>query len=295
LSDRALQNLARGMAGIREQVHSRAFGHELNQRGHYGEEWTSGQLGQLSQDYMNAPDDDARERIRRDAERTITLGRQSYGFPFEAERRLRGSADDMMERGVLSSPDLYSSYLQLREGDQRVRQPSTGEISELGLSRLEQSARSPGATAAQIREAEGRLRTQAGDLSKFIRDSLGEGVNLTQGQHDALVSYGVVRGKDALQELMPLVNSEGPGRQSALAQAMRTKGGLTTLEQPSLADVAREPATGPVDVRPIPGNRTPAGAAPRQSGIEGIVLHHTSGTTLNSALSQNQLARTGYN
>lgn len=51
----------------------------------------------------------------------------------------------------------------------------------------------------------------------------------------------------------------------------------------------------PVQFRQIPGNRTPRGARERRGSVEGIVLHHTAGTTLESAISQNQLAGTGYN
>lgn len=298
LSQRGLERLARGMAGIREQLHSRAFGHELNQRGHFGEDWATNQLNQLRNDYLTAPDDDTRERIYRNAEETIQLGRQRYGFGHESERRLRTGVDKMLEDDALARPDSYAALLELRHGDQRIQQPSTGEISEFGLSRLESTVRQQGMSPAQIREAETRLRTDTGALSKFVRDNLAEGVNLTQAQHDALVGYGVVRGRDALQELLPLVNSEGPGREKALSQAMRAGGGLTAQEQPSLGDVARESPSGPagpIEIRPVPGDRRPMGAAPRQGSIEGIVLHHTSGTTLNSALSQNQIARTGYN
>jgi hypothetical protein len=235
LSPRALRRLDTGLFGLRERLQTTAYSAELGQRGAYGEQWTTERLNGLTQDYMAAPDDEARQRILDSAERTIALGRRTYGFSTEVEQRLRGTARQMIEHDILSRPDGYSALMELRSGDPRVRAPSTGEISDTQLQRL---ARRPGMTPEQLQAAVTGLRTQAGEVSRLIREGMSEGVSLTQAQHDALVSFGLARGSDALQELMPTVNSSGPGRLSSLAQAMRTPGGLTAMEQPAPAPTA---------------------------------------------------------
>jgi hypothetical protein len=248
LSPRALTRLAHGLSDVRDRAHSSAFTAEMGQRGAYGEQWTTERLNGLTQDYMAAPDDEARQRILDSAERTIALGRQTYGFSTETEQRLRGTARQMIEQDILSRPDGYSALMELRSGDPRVRAPSTGEISDTQLQRL---ARRPGMTPAELQAAVTGLRTQAGEVSRLIREGLSDGVSLTQAQHDALVSFGLARGTDALQELMPSVNSSGPGRLSSLAQAMRTPGGLTAMEQP--APGGQSPTTPPPgQSRPVP-------------------------------------------
>jgi hypothetical protein len=230
LSPRALRRLDTGLFGLRERLQTTAFTAEMGQRGAYGEQWTTERLNALAQDYQAAPDDEARQRILDSAESTVALGRRTYGFSTEIEQRLRGTARQMVEHDILSRPDGYSALMELRSGDPRVRAPSTGEISDTQLQRL---ARRPGMTPEQLQAAVTGLRTQAGEVSRLIREGLTEGVSLTQAQHDALVSFGLARGADALQELMPSVNSSGPGRLSSLAQAMRSPGGLTAQEQPA--------------------------------------------------------------
>lgn len=74
-----------------------------------------------------------------------------------------------------------------------------------------------------------------------------------------------------------------------------TIGALGSPGEPPSGGPPASPSNLPVEVAPVPGNRTPVGTGPRSGTIEGIVLHHTSGTTLDSALSQNRISRTGYN
>lgn len=182
-------------------------------------------LGELGSSYTTAPDETSRDTILRNMQDTIELGRRSGVVPAERIRDLtRRHVQGSIENDALNRPDSYAALLELREGDRRISAPSTGEISELGLSQLERSTQRQGMTAAQTRTAQEGLRRQTGALSKFIRDNLTEGTSLTQAQHDALVSYGVSRGEDALTALMPLVNSQEPNRLETLAQAMRQPG-----------------------------------------------------------------------
>lgn len=269
LSPRALTRLAYGLSGLRDRVQTTAFGAELGQRGAYGEQWVTERLNALTQDYQGAPDDEARQRILDSAERTIALGRQTYGFSTETEQRLRGTARQMIEHDILSRPDGYSALMELRSGDPRVRAPSTGEISDTQLQRL---VRRPGMTPEQLQEAVAGLRTQSGEISRLIREGLTEGVSLTQAQHDALVSFGLARGADALQELMPTVNSSGPGRLSSLAQAMRTPGGLRAMEEAGLTPGAGQ--TPPTTPPSGPGRPVPRFAPEVDSAIAAAAERH---------------------
>ena len=64
----------------------------------------------------------------------------------------------------------------------QVRAPSTGEVSD---TQLRQIARRPGMTPEQLQTAVAGLRTQAGAMSRLVRENLAEGVTLTQAQHAA--------------------------------------------------------------------------------------------------------------
>jgi hypothetical protein len=312
LSPRALTRLAHGLSGLRDRVHTQAYSHELNQRGSHGERWATERIDALTQDYLGAPDDAARQRILADAERTIRLGRTTYGFSSEVEERLRAASRRMLEHDALARPDSYAALLELREGDPRARTPSTGQLSDLGLSSLRrqlerQGVTTPGETPEQ---AQRRLRTEGARVSRWISENFtgedGQPLSLTQLQHDALVGFALSRRgrtgaapEDALAELVPAIRT---GHWESVAAAMRA-GSLTEMEQPAPSSststpgtpsVTPSPGTGSVEILPVPDGRTPVGVSPRSDAITGLVLHHTAGTTLSSALAQNRIARTGY-
>jgi N-acetylmuramoyl-L-alanine amidase-like protein len=95
---------------------------------------------------------------------------------------------------------------------------------------------------------------------------------------------------DAAPEAIP---GERPEPRTPQPGAPASAGDISAVGAPPPPAVP-EPQE-PLAVRPVPGNRTPVGTAARTGGVSGIVMHHTSGSTLDSAISQNGISQTGYN
>lgn len=294
LSARALQNLELGLRRSEQRIRSRALDAELDQRGIYREDWARGQIEQSLQDYLRADSDERREEVRQRAEAAIEAGRRG-GMPAVAERRLRPHLDrftevDLEQYATRVGP--YEALTELREGDPRNRTPSTGNISQQGLAAV--VAERAGGRQLPPQEAASLTRqvgTQAAEISKWIGENVT--AELTQAQHDALVSFGIRSGKDALPDLLPAINA---GNLSSTVA--NTQGDLTSAEQPADIMGTAPPASrgerrGLLDVTPIPG--PPRNVRPRQASVEGIVLHHTAGSSLEGAISHGRRSNTGAN
>ena len=203
-------------------------------------------LGSLSTRYAEAPDDDARNTIMRNIEDTIELGRRSGIVPPERirdlrRRHLQGAVEADVNARAMSG-DGYAALLELREGDARAQTPSTGQVSDAGLSQIQRMFQRPGQTPAEARAEQRRLQTEAGRLSRWMGENLvgedGQQIPLTQLQHDALAAYAMSRVKraggrgspeDVIQELLPTLRT---GNWESVASVIRA-GDLNAMEQPA--------------------------------------------------------------
>lgn len=313
LSPRALRRLDHGLFSLRERFQTQASSFELNQRGAFGEQQITTSLADLSRQYEQAQDDTERDRLVREAEDLVRRGRMAYGYSTQTEGRLLASARQMIERGLATRGDPWTALLELEQGDQRARTPSTGQVSDAGIGQLERLLQPPGQarTPAERRAELQSLRTEAGRVSRWMGENLvnedGTPIPLSQLQHDALAAYAMTRVRraegrgspeDVLQELLPTLRT---GNWESVASVIRS-GDLSSMEQPASTASPGTPGAAPTDgtqsgevrIQPVPGGRQPVGVAPRAGDISGIVLHHTAGTTLAGALAQNRVARTGY-
>jgi hypothetical protein len=241
LSERALTRLAYGLSGLRERLQTQATSFELNQRGAYGEQQITTDLADLSRQYEQAQDDAERDRLVREAEDRVRRGRIAYGYSNETEARLLSSARQMIERGLVTRGDPWTALLELEQGDQRARAPSTGQVSDAGIAQLERLLQPPGQarTPAERRVEQQRLRVEAGRLSRWMGENLvgedGQRIPLTQLQHDALVAYALRQARDGgkpedfIEELLPELRG---GTWGNVAAAIRA-GSMSSLEQPA--------------------------------------------------------------
>lgn len=220
-------------------------------------------LSGLTSSYVTAADDASRAAIMRNIEDTIELGRRSGIVSAERIRDLRrrhlhGAFEADADARLLAG-DGYAALLELREGDARATAPSSGEVSELGLSHIQRLTRPPGQTAPQSQADLRRLRTEAARVSQWIGSNMvgpdGQPISLTQLQHDALVGFALSRRgskpEDALAELLPSIRT---GNWESVASAIRA-GGLFALEEgaPRTAPGAAPPTTPPTGrARPLP-------------------------------------------
>ena len=183
-------------------------------------------LGSLSSAYVDENDPVRRDIIRQNILEHIDLGERSGLIPEGRIRSLRdryiaGTFENDALRYAERNP--YAALLELQEGDPRATTPSSGQVSEQGLAFLRSQQPRPATPQART-GLDRRLRNEAGRVSSLITENVT--APLTQAQHDALVSYGVRAGPDALHELFPMVNT------GEWAQLGRT-GNLTVEEQPS--------------------------------------------------------------
>lgn len=201
-------------------------------------------LGGLTSSYVTAADDDARAGIMRNIEDTIELGRRTGIVSADRLRELRrrhlhGAFEADADARLLSG-DGYAALLEMREGDARATAPSAGEVSELGLSRIQRLLRPSGQTPQQAQADLRRLRTESARISQWVGANVvgpdGQPIALTQLQHDALVGFALSRRggpgakpEDALAELVPSIQT---GNWESVASAIRA-GSLTALEQPA--------------------------------------------------------------
>lgn len=205
-------------------------------------------LSGLTSSYVAATDDNTRSTLMRSIEDTLEVGRRSGIVSPERlralrQRHLQGTLESDVDARYLAG-DGYAALLELREGDARANQTSTGQVSDLGLSQIQRlmdrvDPPPPGRTAQQQQAALRTLRTRASQLSQWITrnvvDAEGNPIVLTQLQHDALVGFALTRRgqgaspQDALAELLPSIQA---GNWPSVASAIRA-GSLTALEQPA--------------------------------------------------------------
>jgi hypothetical protein len=265
LSERALTRMAYGLSGLRERFQTQATSFELNQRGAHGEQQIASSLTDLSRQYEQAQDDAERDRIVREAEDRVRRGRTAYGYSNETEARLLSSARQMIERGLLLR-DPYQALLELEQGDQRGRTPSSGQVSDAGISQIQRLLQPPGQrlTPAEAQAEQRRLRTETGRLSRWMSENLlgedGTPIQLSQLQHDALAAYAMSRvhraggrgsPEDVIQELLPTLRT---GNWESVASVIRA-GDLAAMEQPAPGGRASAPDLGSVSARYESGGR----------------------------------------
>lgn len=246
----------------------------------------NGTLDQLSSYYGSLTGTGEEEEIRREITRTniqetlnLARGRgivQPNALSRLEEQHLQGTLEVDLNRRAQRDP--LGTMTELQEGDQRSQVESTGQISPQAVEFMEriQPGRMPATTQARQRELT-RLQGEARGLSDWVTGNVT--VPLTQLQHDNLVVYGHVRGRDSLQELLPLINT---GDWNTVREAMR--GSLTAMEQPAEAPDGATPTTTPARRRPA-GNETAeaiaSGAAElgiRPDWLAGIIHRETAGS-----------------